>query len=381
MRGRARIHRPIALFQPRLRSKTMLVPTRALRIDPVAHAQRHTPCRSAARVRVRSIIARPGFADCDISAANGCEIDISTSTDCGACGRACAGGTCFNGACSVQRSCPTPGERGCGLVGVHGGSFVMGSAEPTYSAVLGRVSVSDFLVDSHEVTLSRFRRFWAAGHPRPAASIRYPGGALLGSGTVSEPANATGCADSNWTSVAGTREFHPLNCVTWSTAQAFCVWDGGRLPTEAELEFVGRGRSIDGIPTPRDYPWGNETVPFTWPEPTVCTRAHYQHCMGEDGARTRRVGSFPPTGGVYDLAGNLAEVAADDWSLFGSGPCWAAGTSIMANPLCTDDVERHAGRGGSFGAVTRAALLVASREPRSSSAGESELGFRCVRSP
>ncbi len=32
-----------------------------------------------------------GFADCDMSAANGCEIDIGTSTDCGACGRSCVG--------------------------------------------------------------------------------------------------------------------------------------------------------------------------------------------------------------------------------------------------------------------------------------------------
>ncbi len=43
-----------------------------------------------------------GFADCDNAAANGCETDLTTTTDCGACGNACGGGqSCVSGSCTT----------------------------------------------------------------------------------------------------------------------------------------------------------------------------------------------------------------------------------------------------------------------------------------
>ncbi|TAK32213.1 MAG: hypothetical protein EPO40_03335 [Myxococcaceae bacterium] len=50
----------------------------------------------------------PGFADCDLSAANGCEVDTrSDNTNCGACGTGCAAGrVCSAGACGT--SCASP---------------------------------------------------------------------------------------------------------------------------------------------------------------------------------------------------------------------------------------------------------------------------------
>ncbi len=63
----------------------------------------------------------PGFADCDMNAANGCEVSTNTTMNCGACGMTCpapAGGaaTCAMGACGA--TCPA-GQNQCGAACVN----------------------------------------------------------------------------------------------------------------------------------------------------------------------------------------------------------------------------------------------------------------------
>jgi len=91
--------------------------------------------------------------------------------------------------------------------------------------------------------------------------------------------------------------------VPWESAQAYCQWVGGRLPTEAEWEKAARG------PAGFRWPWGNEFEDG---------RANLSG--PEDGyGPPSPVGTFGPTGAspysLLDMAGNAAEWVSDWWDL------------------------------------------------------------------
>jgi formylglycine-generating enzyme required for sulfatase activity len=263
----------------------------------------------------------------------------------------------------VSRSCASPAAAGCGVVDVEGGTFTMGDTEAAYaSPVRPSVTVGSFALDRYEVTVGRFRRFWEAGHPVPASEVEYPGEvAVPWDGEVTEPPRG-GDRRCNWTPTALASESQPINCVNWYTAQAFCVWDGGRLPTEAEWERAARGS--DG----RAWVWGHEPR-----EADICwmgflTMPHGTCRVDDD---TWRIDRSPF--GAIQMAGNVTEWTADSWGFYGER---LAGSN---DPVAVVPGRgAHVTRGGSWDDNVAFALRAASRAAHEDRADETCLGFRCA---
>ena len=116
----------------------------------------------------------------------------------------------------------------------------------------------------------------------------------------------TNCGDEySWTDKVGANETLPINCLTWYEAFAFCAWDGGRLPTDAEWNYAASGGDEQ-----RPYPWG-DTKPSAEGD-----FANYgcstEQCVGL--RELAPVGTFPNDRGRWqhlDLGGNVFEWALD----------------------------------------------------------------------
>ncbi|HET7540974.1 MAG TPA: formylglycine-generating enzyme family protein [Polyangiaceae bacterium] len=312
------------------------------------------------------------------------------------------GGIIEPGPPPVAPSCTQPldcnVESACTTLFVPGGTFPMGRSEDGVDAYLGRaeeqpehlVSLSPFWLDKYEVTVGRFRRFFEAYTTNEVAADAGAIPSVPASGWRPEwnsqlprdqaaLANAMVAANTDcnasfrtWTAAAGNDECLPLNCVSWYLAFAFCIWDGGRLPSEAEWEFAAAGGEQNRL-----FPWG-ASAPT--PENAVfnCSASGSSDCTPADirpigPVRTAGLGRF----GQADLAGSVMEYTRDiyDPNFY----VLAAATAMNAVNLSQDTVA-HASplRGGNYinpGGLLRAAARIAL--PRASL--DDGVGWRCAR--
>jgi formylglycine-generating enzyme required for sulfatase activity len=181
--------------------------------------------------------------------------------------------------------------------------------------------------------------------------------------------SAVKCYGGSWTDAPGSNENLPINCIGWHTAQAFCTWDGGRLPTEAEWNYAAAGGSEQRV-----FPWG-----ATVPGANVSLAVHGCYYYGT-GTSCEPLLDIAPVGSVIagngkwgqsDLAGNLSEWSQDWYVDPYPVPCndCAYLTSSVAR-LC---------RGGDYLYEAGTDVTTARRAGVNPSARGSRLGFRCAR--
>jgi iron(II)-dependent oxidoreductase len=161
------------------------------------------------------------------------------------------------------------------------------------------------------------------------------------------------------------RNGHPVNCVDWNMAAAYCEWKGGRLPSEAEWEYAARGGHEGWT-----YPWGGE--------PADCGRA-VMFCNRNKQAggwerSTAPVGSKEANGyGLYDMAGNVSEWCSDwfDEDYYSRSP--------SADPSGAPSGRYRVRRGGSWDDAS-SFLRISRRHWLPPDQWIPDVGFRCVRS-
>ncbi|MGA7305463.1 MAG: SUMF1/EgtB/PvdO family nonheme iron enzyme [Rhodothermales bacterium] len=228
-----------------------------------------------------------------------------------------------------------------------------------------QVTVDMFCIDRTEVTVAAYAACVREGSCSPAPTTAdWPG--------IGEDEKALDSQFCN--GMREDRQQHPINCVDWNLANAYCRAVGKRLPLEEEWEYAARGQ--DG----RKYPWGNAA-----PNPELLNTCDAE-CVamgerlghsgwpsmfsGSDGwESTSPVGSYPKGAspfGLLDMAGNVWEMTSSGYSMdYGS----------------QRNGEKHVYRGGGWGYHDPFLIRTTYRGKSVPTYRGADLGFRCAQTP
>jgi formylglycine-generating enzyme required for sulfatase activity len=296
---------------------------------------------------------------------------------------------------------------------IPGGVFTMGSEDfyPEERPVR-QVEVDGFWLDEHLVTVAEFRRFVkATGYDtvaeRPLDAAQYPGAdpELLRPGSLvfyptAGPVRLNDVSQwwrytpgANWRHPRGPDstldglDQHPVTHVTSEDADAYAIWAGKELPTEAEWEFAARG-GLDGAV----YTWGDDPAPRDKPMANTWHGEFPWQNLRPHKYGTSPVKGYPPNGyGLYDMAGNVWEWTSDYYA----APAETHACCVPKNPRVTSaadslvadqpgaHIPRRVIKGGSHLCAPNYCLRYrpAARQGEAVDTSTAHLGFRCILRP
>lgn len=326
---------------------------------------------------------------------------------------------------TIENAVAAPASDPTGMRWIPGGEFSMGCESKNESLCgtpgttmdtvpIHRVYVDGFWMDETEVTNAQFRAFVeATGYitiaerkPTPEELPGVPEELLVAGSAVFQPTDGTVPLDQFlqwWKYVPGACWKHPLGpestldgldaCpvvhIAYEDAEAYAMWAGKRLPTEAEWEFAARGGKAGDL-----YPWGNSA--------RVQDRYFANYYQGafpvrdgdaaSDGfAGIAPVKQYEPNAyGLYDMSGNVWEWISD-WYREDYYSTLKATGKVAVNPIGPEDSfdpqepgqQKRVHRGGSFLCSDSYCnrYLLGTRGKGEIRSTSNHVGFRCVKVP